>query len=235
MRLDSPLGYGFLFSPSGKINPLGMKPSIIAHKGFTLVELLVSIIIISVMLVLASVALRNMLLSWNRLAVPYPKEALAFHRLQSAVHSLMPYANLQSDGYGSNLDIMAFYFDGSKDSCTFITSSPLFGKGPALVRIYLKENQLMVAETVLYSKNSDYQNPEENKTTSHFVFADDVRTLQFEYQEQKWKNPELEYPYPTLLRINLEMMDGTVTSYSFCIRSDYPEKLQMMQKMDQDA
>jgi len=205
------------------------------QKGFTLIELLVSIILVSYMLTLASVALRNMLLSWEKLAVSYPVEVLGFYRLQSVIQSLMPYTTHHTDIYFNRRDTIAFFMDRKKTSCSFITDSPLKESGPALITIYRDGTELMIAETPLYANSMDYNNPEENKNTFRMSLAGHVAEIRFTYQDREWVFPELEYPYPSLIRLNIEFEDGTNSEYSFSVRSDFPEKLQFMQKMDHDA
>ncbi|MBL4902432.1 type II secretion system protein [Desulfocapsa sp. AH-315-G09] len=205
------------------------------QKGFTLIELLVSIILVSYMLTLASVALRNMLLSWEKLAVSYPVEVLGFHRLQSVIQSLIPYTTQHADIYGNRRDTIAFFMDRKKTSCSFITGSPLKGPGPALITIYREGAELMIAETPLYANNTDYNNPEENKSTFRMSLVNHVAEIQFSYQDREWVRPDFEYPYPASIRLHIQFEDDTNSEYIFSVRSDFPEKLQLMQKMGQDA
>ncbi len=62
-----------------------------ASDGFTLIELLIAVVLLSLMMTVGSLALRNLLLSLDKISSPYPQEAIAFFRLQTVLHGIYPY------------------------------------------------------------------------------------------------------------------------------------------------
>lgn len=203
--------------------------------GFTLIEMLVSIVLMSLMVSLSTVALRNMLISWKHLSVPYPVESVAYYRLQSAIHSYLPYVVTQSDGYNSRTNTFGYFFEGTVTAFRFISLSPLRGNRPVLIHVYLKEQQLFLSETVLYAKESDFLKPAENETTTRTALFTGIKSLHCRYLNDGHSGRTTFKGYPRTIEISLEKNGGKMYRYTFHIRSTSMESLKMMQRLGQNV
>ncbi len=201
-------------------------------QGFTLIEMLISIVLVSMMIALASVALRQLVLSWDRIRDPYPSAILPMARVRATVHSLVPYAIRFSDGFGARLDSLGFFFTGTEQSIVFISNSPPSLNQLALIRLYRQQDRLILSETPLYAGSTDYLAPLESDLTRTTIVLTGVDKIQFLYEDEEGVERELDHRLPSLIRLNIVYQDDRERSYIFTVRARFPDKFSMQQTID---
>ena len=94
-------------------------------KAFTLVELLVTIILFSLLLVVALYSFRFASLDIKNVNNTNPKEAIYYNKLRDAISSIYPYVDVDSKEE-NKYKAVHYFFKGEKTECFFITSSGFF-------------------------------------------------------------------------------------------------------------
>lgn len=206
-----------------------------SSQGFTLIEMLVSVVLMTLMISLSTIALRNMLMSWKRLSVPYPMEAVAYYRLQSAIHSYFPYVVTQSGGYNIGTEKFGYFFEGKETEFRFISLSPLTGAQPVLIRVFLNDQQLLLSETILYAKESDFLKPTENNTTTTTELFTGIRGIHCRYISNGVAVRNIFHRYPRKIEISLVKNSGKMYKFTFLIRSTSMETLKMTKRLGQNV
>jgi prepilin-type N-terminal cleavage/methylation domain-containing protein len=154
-----------------------MKPN--NRKGFTLLELIISLALSAILLVILLAAMRMSYKSQERgyeKADTTQKIRILGDRITWLIRGAYPFSVRKSDG-------VKLYFKGEEDRLGFVTTSvDYFGKGPEdtaglkWVSIFLDNEGLQIREMVYFLE--DVFDDEDGKL---YVLAPEVKKLEFEY------------------------------------------------------
>ena len=198
------------------------------EKAFTLVELLVTIILFSLLLVVALYSFRFASLDIKNVNNTNPKEAIYYSKLRDAISSIYPYVDVdikEKDKYKA----VHYFFKGQKNECFFITSSGLFFQELVLSHLYFDDKRLWYEEGIIFDKNVDYKNLESISLTHRIMIADNLDKLSFSYVSSNQTVSKLKNILPTL--ITIEMFKGEdKKNYLFSISSDNTLRLGIIQE-----
>ena len=194
------------------------------RKGFTLIEMLVSIIIFSFIIALAAYSFRFYADITKKIIMPYPQQAVNFSNLGDAVRSMFYFVSEDSDELGKKSFYIYFY--GDAESMSFITAKPIRISGNiAVCKLYLDNGTLMLDESPVYSKYNNYKEPsliaEDEKK---IALMKNVSDLQLTYFENQKKTQALKEKIPQLVEIQLKQNGKQMTFY-FKIKSDFVKKI----------
>ncbi len=194
------------------------------RKGFTLIEMLVSIIIFSFIIALAAYSFRFYADITKKIIMPYPQQAVNFSNLGDAVRSMFYFVSEDSDELGKKSFYIYFY--GDAESMSFITAKPIRISGNiAVCKLYLDNGTLMLDESPVYSKYNNYKKPsliaEDEKK---IAIMKNVSDLQLTYFENQKKTQALKDKIPQLVEIQLKQNGKQMTFY-FKIKSDFVKKI----------
>lgn len=199
--------------------------------GFTLIEVLVSVLLLSFVVAISSLALRNLLLSWKKVSIPYPKNGVAFYRFQTSFNSLLPYVTKNTDRRSKKIEYN-YFFNGYHDQCEFISRSPLQSKSSSLIKISLSDGKIEFSEVNLFTCDSNYLFPESQKYTTTTVLIENVSDLNFFYKVKDEWYQEITGALPDTVKMSFTNNAGVKNDFFFNIRSyNYREKLVMVQRM----
>ena len=107
-------------------------------KGFSLLEMLVAILVLSIVIGISTYAYSMFIRQWDGHLGRFDEAAAQYQRLEwlsAALEDTLPYGVRDDDGQ------LGFYFLGRDEGLTLVTMSPLFGVGePALIRVFREPN-----------------------------------------------------------------------------------------------
>lgn len=108
-------------------------------KGFSLLEMLVAIVVLSVVIGISTLAYSTFIRQWDGHLGRFDEAQAQYQRLEwlaGALHDTLPY--LVRDQNGAT----GVYFLGRDDGLTLVTMSPIFAIGePALIRVFREPDQ----------------------------------------------------------------------------------------------
>ena len=228
-----------------------------SSRGFTLVELLVALLVLSLMLALVGGLLRSFILQTGTARYTYAERAMKFYWLNSAINSMFFYViKTPARMAGEGRDFIEF-FNGQPDSMTFITNSPLTLKGVVLERLFFKEGALYMNETPIFSPDNDYADPMETFETRRTCILEKITDIRFTYLKRPRKIPDmglqalggplamglnsgdendptkitetarLENEVPAGVKLSVAFDDGRNMDYCFRVQSDFVHKKDM--------
>ena len=142
----------------------------VRKKGFTLVEMLIAVVIFSFMVGLAAYSFRFYIGLVNKIVMPYPKDAVIFSKLRSAIDSMFYYVAEKKDIVGKQK--FYYYFYGNNKEMRFITTKPILSDELYVCEIHEKNGDLVWEESPVYCKNNDYKNPDLVDPKSIVLFSD---------------------------------------------------------------
>lgn len=198
-------------------------------KGFTLVELLITLLVMTVLLGLVGRALRLYIDMLQREQIVYPVQAVHFTRLAGSLESMYYYC-IEQQEFGFERGEFKLFFRGKPRELTYITAAPLTGEGPAVHKLFREKDILYLAESPVYSPQADFADPGIGKNPERFILAGAVREVRFRYElrdresDQREIRETLDGHIPVIVGLELVFTNRKTTEYEFYIQSDFQRK-----------
>ncbi len=198
------------------------------NKAFTLIELLVTIVLFSLLLIVALYSFRFASLDIKNVNNTNPKKAIYYHKLRDAISSIYPYIDVDPKEENKYISVH-YFFKGEKKECFFITSSGFFFKELAIGHLYYKDKALWYEEGIIFDKGIDYKDLKNIPFTHQIMLLDNLDKLTLSYLSLNNIVTNLRNVIPTLITIETVKKEDKKT-YSFAIQSDNTLRLGMVQE-----
>ncbi len=197
------------------------------RKGFTLIEMLISMVIFSFLIALAAYSFRFYANVAKKVVMPYPQKAENFSKLEDTLRSIFYFTGERINGFGK---ISFFtYFYGNSENMTFITSKSInCNKGIYICKLYVDNKTLILEESPVYSQYNDYKNPYlTKKSRNRISLMKNISKIKFLYYVNGSKTEQLTQEIPSLIEIQIEQNNKILQLY-FKIQSDFTSKKNLM-------
>jgi len=147
-------------------------------KGFTLVEVLVSIILLTLLLSTAMFSFRFFINTVDKLTPSLPKDTMSYTYLNNSLSGIYFYPiNTIIDFKKTKI----YFFKHTSTSCTYITTTPVYYDTISVAKIEYKNHKLYYYESKLYTKEQDFKNPKILEDSFSFVLKKDVKDFSIKY------------------------------------------------------
>jgi general secretion pathway protein J len=164
-------------------------------KGFTLLELMLSLTILGVVLLIIFGALRVGTRAWEK-----GEKDVAVHQRQRAVLDLLSQQIASACIYEIKMGDDPFYFKGSEGTMAFVSRSPIVPgsvTGVVFVRYAIQEGDGQEKKQLkLYEKDAGFlkeEDIENQRDEDLFTLISGIQDLQFEYLKGGGDNSETEW------------------------------------------
>lgn len=197
-------------------------------KGFTLIEVIISLAILSIVLSVAIYSLKYAANIIKHLKSPSTEQFINISLLQDALSSVFFFLE-ENEKTKVVEKRFNFFFYGEKRNITFITTKPIFHKRGRLyiVNLYLKDSTVYVKEYPVYSPKVDYKKPKLPDKTEKYILLRNIRDITIEYRlENQWKT-SVKNKIPALIKFSLIDKDNKEMVYYFKPKSDFYMKKQI--------
>ena len=190
-------------------------------RGFTLLELMLSLAIMGVVLLIIFGALRVGTRAWEK-----GEKDVAVHQRQRAVLGLLSQQIASACVYEIKMGDDAFYFKGSEETIEFVSRNPIVPgalTGVVFVKYMIQAgNGDRKKQLKLYEKDAGFlkkEDLESQREEDLFTLIPGIQDLQFEYlkgdddgSETEWQtswNPSEKTGLPLAVKIVLKQNEGT--------------------------
>lgn len=185
--------------------------------GFTLVEMLVAVVLISLLIGVALFAFRSQLIMIKKAKVSGINTVLSFDQLRSSLQSMKYYVVDDYDAFGNDMKKLHFYFDGTKKEIDYITTNPLFSKNIAVVKLYCKDDELIYREEPLYGR-INFLKPQILDDSKKLTLFKGLDSCQFFFFKNSKKLQTLKDEIPS--RIEVDIKSHHIFPLQINIKSD---------------
>jgi len=144
-------------------------------KGFTVIEVIVTFVILSILIFFAIYSFRYSVSNVRRAIYYLPKKSIAYSILDRAISGIYFYE------IEKKRRIFVEYFQGTQDRLKFITVSPPYVDHISLMQIKYQNNKLILKYEILYQKKSNYNNPKFGNNTKEITLFNQISKLSFSY------------------------------------------------------
>jgi len=170
-------------------------------KAFSLIEMIVAVLLISILIGIATFAFKYQLISIHKAQKIGINDVLKYNQLRSSIESIKFYVVDDYDMLGRRMKNLHFYFIGTENSINYITENPVFSKNIALARLRCEGTKLIYDEQKLYG-SMDFLKPSFTSDSNEMIFYSNLNHCGFLYKEKKWKK-NIQGQVPMAITLNL--------------------------------
>ena len=198
--------------------------------GFTLIEILISILIFSILIALASFSFSFYINEVKRIINPYPSEAINVSLLNDAIRSIFYFTESDKNILGK--DRFFTYFYGNSNNIQFITAEPMYFKSISVCKLLLDNGTLKLEESPVYCKFNNYMHPTiTKKCMKEIDILSNIKYIHITYYMNRKKLSEVKYKIPEYIKIELTGRSDKKTTLFFKIMSNFENKKELTQFM----
>ncbi len=184
-------------------------------KAFTLVEMLVAIVLITLLIGVAVFSFRMQLLTIHKTKTEAINDVLKYNQIKSAFESIKYYVVQEYDMLHQPMRKLNYFFHGSEKQALFITNNPVYSNKVSLVKLSCVDNKLIYKEEPLY-EYMDYLQPSFTPNKFHQLgIYDDLEKCEFYYIDEQGglvRQISNKIPKEIYLKINKNQKDISIYS-----------------------
>ena len=189
-------------------------------KAFTLVELLVAVLLLTLLIGTALFSYRQILLNITKAQKSTFHEVLKIHQIRTSIESMQHYVVDEYNQFNQPMKKPHIFFLGKKHFFKYISLNPTFSKVPTLSSFECKENSLIYKEEPLYAQ-MDLNRPAFSKKAHKEIYWDDITSCQFEYIVKNRHLNNLQNRLPEALQISFIKSNAKEHTIFTTIKSDF--------------
>ena len=155
--------------------------------AFTLIEMLVALILISLLIGVALFAFKSQLMMIQKARTSGIDSVLSYNQLRSSLQSMKYYVVDDYDVFGRDMKNLHFYFDGGKEKMTYITTNPLFSQDVAVAQLRCVDKKLIYKEEPLYGR-INFLKPQVLEDSPKITLFKNLSVCEFSYNQAPTKS-----------------------------------------------
>ena len=153
-------------------------------KAFTLVEMLVAVVLLSLLIGVALFSMRLQLITISKVKLHGINQVLKYNQLKTPVESMKYYAVQEYDMLNRPIKYKwHYFFAGDHKKISFISQNPIFVEADALVELQCFDDKLIYKEEPLY-KRIDFLRPEFLKDSKSYILYKDLKKCEILYKRR---------------------------------------------------
>lgn len=182
----------------------------IMKKAFSLIEMIVAVLLISILLGIATFAFKYQLIAIHKTQKIGINDVINYNQLRASLESAKFYVVDDYDMLGKPMRNLHFYFTGTENKINYITENPVFSKNIALARLRCEGTNLIYDEQKLYG-SMDFLNPSFTNNRKEMIFYSNLDHCGFLYKEKKWKkNIQRHVPKAVVLNLSSNAVTNNI-------------------------
>ena len=189
-------------------------------KAFTLVELLVAVLLLTLLIGTALFSYRQVLLNITKAQTSTFNEVLNVHQIRTSIESMQHYVVDDYNQFNQPMKKLHSFFLGNQHYFQYISLNPTLSTTPSLSSFECKNSSLVYKEEPLYQR-IDVNRPKFLDDSPFIVYWEDIESCQFEYTLHEKVLNDLTNKIPTAIKI--DFIDSNEKEHTFFIniQSDY--------------
>jgi len=156
------------------------------RKAFTLIEMLISIVLMTLIVATMMFAFKYSINEFKRVGSLVPHKVLKYHQLASLINGMFPYVIEVQRGFEKKK--YEPYIYPKEKSLEFISKNPIYSDKISISKLECSDKGLKYYEKLLYSKDSNYLAPKIEESDFKDIFYKDIESCKFSYNFNSSRN-----------------------------------------------
>lgn len=176
----------------------------ISKKAFSLVEMLVAVVILTLLIGVAIFSFKHQLIAISKTKKIAIDKAITFKQLKSSLESMTYYVVNVYDTLNQPMKDLNYYFKGTKKEVMYITQSPLFSTEDSVVQLKCDDEKLLYKEEKLYGR-IDFLRPSLLEDSRELIMYNDLSKCEIQYYINNEKKDNLQNILPDAVEVKIEL------------------------------
>lgn len=172
------------------------------RSAFSLIEMLVAVVLISLLIGVAIFAFKYQFMAIGKTQKIGLDKVLKYNQLRDSLQSIMYYVVDDYDILNNPMKNLHYYFDGKKESLSYITTNPLFSQATSVVKLQCSGAKLLYKEEKLYGP-INFLRPNLLEDSRRIILFDNLETCTFNYLLYDRVEQEVRDNIPTAIILHL--------------------------------
>ncbi len=190
-------------------------------KAFTLVELLVAVLLLTLLMGTALFSYRQVLINITKTQQKTFNDILKVHQIRTSIESMQPYVVDEYNNFNQPMKKLHIFFNGDRDGLTYISLNPTFSTIPSLSKLKCIDNKLIYKEEPLYTGSLNLNQPEFSKNYTKKIYWKEINDCRFSYILQENRVEMIKNQLPSLVEFSFVDKDEKLHTMDISIKSDY--------------
>jgi len=201
--------------------------------AFSLVEMLVAITLLSMLIGLAVFSFRQQLMTISKIKTSGINTVIKYNQLSSSIESIKYYVVDNYDNLNRPMNDLHYFFKGSSQSLSFITTNPLFSKNISVVLLTCSNKQLLYTEEELY-RFINFLKPIVLENSKNLIMFKNIKQCNFSYILNNKKTSTLINDIPNTIELSIQLKNKKKFTLFTSIKSDDNLTIFRMQEATDD-
>jgi len=189
-------------------------------KAFTLVELLIAVVLLTLLIGTALFSYRQVLLNISKAEKSSFNEVLKVYQIRTSIESMQHYVVDDYNQLNEPMKKSHIFFRGDQNSFQYISLNPTLSTIPSLSALECKDNKLLYKEEMLYNR-IDVNRPEFLEDSTKIIYWEDIEDCKIKYFLHKKVLNSMKNILPTAIEIYFKDSYEKEHRFFTTIKSDY--------------
>lgn len=183
-----------------------------ARRAFTLLEMLIAVLLLTLLVATAVYSFRFVLLNLSKQQFSGINRLLEYTQLRGSIASMRYYVVDNYDSFSNPMNQLHYFFKGNPKQMVYITQNPVFSNSTAVAKVECKDKKLLYTEEPLY-RRIDFTQPKVLKDSSQKVLFSKLLNCEFIYHKNRQTQSQLEETLPDSVEFKLTTKKGALNFY----------------------
>jgi len=189
-------------------------------KAFTLVELLVAVLLLTLLMGTALFSYRQVLLNITKAQKTTFNEILKIHQIRTSIESMQPYVIDEYNHFNQPMKKLHILFNANEQGLKYVSLNPSFSTIPSLSELRCVEDKLIFKEEPLY-QHLNLNQPVFSQEHKEMIYWEEIYDCKFRYMIREKRVEVVNNELPSFVELTFLDNDAKLHTIAISVKSDY--------------
>lgn len=189
-------------------------------KAFTLVELLVAVLLLTLLMGTALFSYRQVLLNITKAQKTTFNEILKIHQIRTSIESMQPYVIDEYNHFNQPMKKLHILFNANEQGLKYVSLNPSFSTIPSLSELRCVEDKLIFKEEPLY-QHLNLNQPVFSQEHKEMIYWEEIYDCKFSYMIREKRVEVVNNELPSFVELTFLDNDAKLHTIAISVKSDY--------------
>lgn len=189
-------------------------------KAFTLVELLVAVLLLTLLMGTALFSYRQVLLNITKAQKTTFNEILKIHQIRTSIESMQPYVIDEYNHFNQPMKKLHILFNANEQGLKYVSLNPSFSTIPSLSELRCVEDKLIFKEEPLY-QHLNLNQPVFSQEHKEMIYWEEIYDCKFSYVVREKRVEVVNNELPSFVELTFLDNDAKLHTIAISVKSDY--------------
>lgn len=189
-------------------------------KAFTLVELLVAVLLLTLLMGTALFSYRQVLLNITKAQKTTFNEILKIHQIRTSIESMQPYVIDEYNHFNQPMKKLHILFNANVQGLKYVSLNSSFSTIPSLSELRCVEDKIIFKEEPLY-QHLNLNQPVFSQEHKEIIYWEEIYDCKFSYVLGENKVEVVNNEFPSFVELTFLDNDAKLHTIAISVKSDF--------------